>query len=72
VSSKLKVTFTDGSADSDGSIVSWFWDFGDGKTSTVKKTRHRYSRNGTYTVTLTVTDDGGAAGSTSKTVTVAK
>jgi PKD repeat protein len=72
VSSKLKVTFTDGSIDNDGIIVSWFWDFGDGKTSTVKKARHRYSGNGTYTVTLTVTDDGGAAGSTSKTVTVAK
>jgi PKD repeat protein len=72
VSSKLKVTFTDGSTDSDGTIVSWLWDFGDGKTSTVRNPRHRYGRNGTYTITLTATDDGGAADSTSKTVTVSK
>ena len=72
VSAKLKVTFTDGSTDSDGTIVSRVWDFGDGTTSTVQNPRHRYSRNGTYTITLTVTDDGGAADSTSKTVTVTK
>jgi serine protease len=66
------VTFTDGSIDSDGSIVSWIWDFGDGTTNTPQNPRHRYRIPGTYTITLTVTDDGGAADSTSKTVTVSK
>jgi PKD repeat protein len=71
-SSSLKVTFTDGSIDSDGSIVSWVWDFGDGTTNTPQNPRHRYRNSGTYTITLTVTDDGGAADSTSKTITVSK
>jgi PKD repeat protein len=72
VSAKLKVTLTDGSTDSDGTIVSWVWDFGDGKTSTAQNTRHRYRRPGTYTITLTVTDDGGGTDLTWKTVTVTK
>ncbi|MDX2498602.1 MAG: PKD domain-containing protein, partial [Desulfobacterales bacterium] len=72
VSAKLKVTFSNGSTDSDGTVVSWIWDFGDGKTSTVKNPRHRYSKNGTYTITLTVTDDGGAVDYISKTITVSK
>ena len=69
--SKKGVTFTDLSTDSDGTIVSWFWDFGDGKTSTEQNPRHWYSGYGTYTVTLTVTDDDGARNSQSKTVTFA-
>ena len=71
-SSSLKVTFTDGSIDSDGSIVSWVWNFGDGTTNTPQNPRHRYRTPGTYIITLTVTDDGGAADSTSKEVTVSK
>jgi PKD repeat protein len=72
VRSKLKVTFSNGSSDSDGGIVSWVWDFGDSKSSTVQNPRHRYRRKGPYTITLTVTDDGGAVDSTSKTITVSK
>ena len=72
VIASLKVTLTDGSTDSDGTIVSLAWDFGDGKTSTSTNPRHRYRSSGTYTITLTVTDDGGAADSTQKTVTVFK
>ncbi len=71
-SSGLKVTFIDGSIDSDGSIVSWVWDFGDGTTNTPQNPRHRYRTPGTYIITLTVTDDGGAANSTWKTITVSK
>jgi PKD repeat protein len=69
---KKLVTFTDRSADSDGAIVSWFWDFGDGKTSTEQNPRHRYRKNGNYSVTLTVADDGGVSNFTSKNMTVTK
>jgi len=68
--SRLKVTFMDRSIDSDGTIVSWLWDFGDGSTNTPQSPRHRYRMPGTYTVTLTVTDDGGAVDSTRQTITV--
>jgi len=57
----IAVTFDgSGSYDSDGTIISYFWDFGDGKTSTEQDPTHTYTQNGTYTVTLTVTDDGSA------------
>lgn len=61
---------TTGTVDVDGSIASRFWDYGDGQTGTVDN--HTYRATGTYTVTLSVTDDKGATASTSLTVTVAK
>jgi PKD repeat protein len=64
------VRFVDCSTDSDGTLVSWFWDFGDGRTSTGQNPWHRYRRTGNYTVTLTVTDNGGTRKSTSKNITV--
>jgi serine protease len=70
VSSKT-VTFTDRSTDSDGTIASWFWDFGDGHTSTSKNPRYSYSAYGTYTITLRVTDNDGEINSISKTATIA-
>ena len=63
-------TFTDASTDSDGSIVSWSWTFGDGNTSTAQNPSHTYAAAGNYTVTLTVTDDMGSTGTTSQTVTI--
>jgi len=63
-------TFTDGSSDSDGTIVTWSWSFGDGATSSERNPTHAYACGGSYTVALTVTDDGGAAGSTTRAVTV--
>ena len=39
-----------------GQIASWFWDFGDGNTSTLQNPVHTYSIAGIYSVTLIVTD----------------
>lgn len=47
------------SQDPDGQIVSYTWDFGDGTTSSALSPSHVYANVGTYTVRLTVTDDGG-------------
>jgi len=66
----LSCTFTDGSSDSDGTIVAWAWEFGDGQTSTERNPQHEYAAGGTYTVTLTVTDDDGATDDVSREVTV--
>jgi len=54
----LAIHYSDLSTDSDGHIVSWSWDFGDGGTSTEQNPTHVYAGPGTYRVTLTVTDDG--------------
>jgi PKD repeat protein len=61
------VTFTDASSD-DGIITDWFWDFGDGDTSTEQNPVHTYSDYGEYNVRLTVTDDGGLTDDVTKTV----
>jgi PKD repeat protein len=59
-----------GSSDSDGSIVSYDWDFGDGATGTGVSPNHTYATGGTYIVWLTVTDDGGATGTDTTTATI--
>lgn len=66
----LTVTFTDTSADSDGNIKSWFWNFGDGATSNSRNPTHTYQRGGTYTVTLTIYDDDGSHDDASTTIQV--
>jgi len=49
------------SVDSDGSIVSYSWSFGDGTTASGPNITKGYAAPGTYTVTLTVTDNLGAS-----------
>ncbi|HEC82504.1 MAG TPA: DUF2341 domain-containing protein [Thermoplasmatales archaeon] len=68
----LTVTFTDQSTDPDGNIVNYTWDFGDGNTSTEQNPAHTYADYGTYTVTLTVTDNDGSSDSITKTIYLTK
>ncbi|SDF12164.1 PKD repeat-containing protein [Blastococcus fimeti] len=58
------------SKDSDGTVASYAWTFGDGSTGTGARTTHEYTRDGTFTVRLTVTDDDGATATVERAVTV--
>ncbi|MEW6470418.1 MAG: PKD domain-containing protein [Bacteroidota bacterium] len=55
------VNFTDQSTVTSGTITQWFWDFGDGSTSTQQHPSHCYSVPGTYDITLTVTTSNGCS-----------
>ena len=67
----LVVTFTAaGSSDLDGSIVAYAWDFGDGTGATGASATHTYLTGGSFTATLTVTDERGGTGRSSMIVCV--
>jgi PKD repeat protein len=61
-------SFTDSSTDSDGSVTTWSWAFGEGTSSTTRSPTHTYAADGTYEVTLVAKDDDGATGTAKKTV----
>jgi len=63
------VQFIDQSTSGD-QIVAWSWNFGDGGGSSVQNPTHQYGLPGSYNVTLTVTDAGGATCSTVREVTI--
>ena len=56
------------SKDSDGEIVSYIWDFGDGAQGKGAEVSHIYNEIGTFTVKLTVTDDDGMSDSLVQTI----
>jgi mono/diheme cytochrome c family protein/chitodextrinase len=58
------------SLDPDSTIVSYEWDFGDGNTATGALTNNIYTAAGTYTVTLTVTDDQNLSDTTFRDITI--
>lgn len=71
VCSESQCTFDgSGSSDSGGSIAGYSWSFGDGYGGGGTTTGHKYTAVGTFTVTLTVTDDGGATGQQQQAVTI--
>ena len=59
-----------GSTDTDGTITAYLWDFGDGQTSTQANPSHVYTSTGSFTVTLTVTDNKAAEDSKVTTATI--
>ncbi len=59
-----------GSTDSDGTIVSYGWDFGDSSTGSGESTNHVFAAGDSYTVAVTVTDDRGGVDTASQTLTV--
>lgn len=58
------------SSDSDGNIVSYEWDFGDGQTASGASVIHGYSSPGSYAVTVQVTDNCGATNQSTITLNV--
>jgi len=59
-----------GSSDPDGRIKNYEWAFGDGISGSGRITTHTYSRNGSFTVRLTVADADGSTASSTKTIVV--
>jgi len=64
---ETEVTFTDTSQPGHAAIASWFWEFGDGATSTDQHPAHVYHAAGPMTVSLTVTDDEGTSDTETRT-----
>jgi len=59
------------SSDPDGTVNSFAWSFGDASaTATGATVTHSFTRPGTYTVQLSVTDDSGSVGTTAQPVTI--
>ena len=58
------------SVDSDGVILYYLWEFGDGFSSNNMNPIHRYSTQGTYKVTLSLKDNDGLTDETSRTIQI--
>lgn len=66
----VTVDFTSTAMDSDGSIISYLWDFGDGAYSNEPNPSHTYNVPGDYDATCTVTDNRGSKASDSLAILV--
>ena len=60
------ISFTDGSSPGSGTITSWQWDFGDGKSATGPSPSHSYTAGGQFPVSLSVTNSFGCTNSVLK------
>ncbi len=58
------------SFDSDGTIIGYIWDFGDGGSDFTANPNHSYATSGNYTVSLSVTDDSGLSDTMIQAITV--
>ncbi|KAA3439691.1 PKD domain-containing protein [Rufibacter hautae] len=65
------VSFQDMSSLAGGRLTSWAWDFGDGASAAAQHATHKYERDGTYQVRLTVTSELGCTHTISKAVSIA-
>lgn len=68
----LTLKFADKSKDSDGKIVKWAWDFGNGSDNKTANPSVNYRSSGTFDVKLVVTDDKGGTGEVTKKIKVSK
>jgi PKD repeat protein len=66
----LSCTFTDLSTDSDGQVMSYAWQFGSAGSSRQKNPSYTFASAGAVNVTLSVTDNGGAEGTRTRSVTL--
>ncbi|MFH1013363.1 MAG: PKD domain-containing protein [Thermoplasmatota archaeon] len=64
------VLLQDASTDGDGYIVNWSWDFGNNSTYFGKNVSYQFPDDGSYPVSLVVTDDDGATTTDTKVITV--
>jgi len=67
----LTVVFAASVNDTDGSIASYSWSFGDGGTSAEPNPTHLYAAGGTFSAMLEVTDNAGATTQASVDIEVA-
>jgi PKD repeat protein len=65
------VQFDSSASDSDGTVASYAWDFGDGSLGTGGTPAHAYAQAGDYTAKLTVTDNDGGKNTVQTVVHVA-
>lgn len=60
------------STDADGGIVDYSVDFGDGTVKSGANAEHQYADDGSYSITVTVTDNRGTSGNKTRNVNVAR